>query len=362
MRMTRFRSFLTLLVLIAIGLQSANACTIPVFRYALDKWHPDPYGIHVNESWLETEAGRKFAKEVGELSHLLQVVPGEEKEGEVALLQPAPGSPEIWRGKTDVEAIRKLLISPARKQVVEGIVNGSSAVWVLVLTGDEKVDSKFEEALAKRLKYLEEVATIPPQDPFDPENKLGPGPELKVGFTLVKVDRNAEAEQLLIRMLAGRDAEELIDGKEPFAAPVFGRGRALGAWRASDLDDEGIDELSLFLLGACSCQVKAQNPGWDLLIHTDWDEKLMKVAMELERAEPEMADMKPDRPDRGEAAEVEAPKEPEVVKFGADPEPVVEAPAPASPGPAANMPRAGFVVGLGLLVVLIGFFAWRSGM
>mgnify|MGYP001547592114 CR=1 FL=1 len=33
----------------------------------------------------------------------------------------------------------------------------------------------------------------------------------------------------------------------------------------------------LFLLGACSCRVKFMNPGWDLLMDVDWDEKLMVV-------------------------------------------------------------------------------------
>ena len=29
-----------------------------------------------------------------------------------------------------------------------------------------------------------------------------------------------------------------------------------------------------FLLGACSCEVKRMNPGWDLLLRADWDEGL----------------------------------------------------------------------------------------
>ncbi|MFT5104551.1 MAG: hypothetical protein ACI9UA_000166, partial [Pseudoalteromonas tetraodonis] len=30
-----------------------------------------------------------------------------------------------------------------------------------------------------------------------------------------------------------------------------------------------------FLTGACSCQVKAQNPGWDLLLSADWEKGLL---------------------------------------------------------------------------------------
>ncbi len=61
-------------------------------------------------------------------------------------------------------------------------------------------------------------------------------------------------------MLAGPKLAELPAGK-PFVAPVFGQGRVLGAWGAESMDVEGIEEASFFLTGACSCQVKAQNPG-----------------------------------------------------------------------------------------------------
>ena len=33
----------------------------------------------------------------------------------------------------------------------------------------------------------------------------------------------------------------------------------------------------MFLLGACSCQVKRMNPGWDLLLNVDWDGALQAI-------------------------------------------------------------------------------------
>jgi hypothetical protein len=64
---------------------------------------------------------------------------------------------------------------------------------------------------------------------------------------------------------------------EPLLAPIFGRGRVLGAWPASEMGDEQIEEATLFLLGACSCQVKSQNPGWDLLLAVEWDRELQAI-------------------------------------------------------------------------------------
>ena len=35
-----------------------------------------------------------------------------------------------------------------------------------------------------------------------------------------------------------------------------------------------MEDLTLFLSGACSCQVKEQNPGFDLLLSADWNAEL----------------------------------------------------------------------------------------
>jgi hypothetical protein len=357
-RITINTRFLAILFLLIAGVQ-LYACTIPVFRYALDKWRPDPYGLSVSEKWLETVAGKEFLDGLADLPVQLQVVPTDKADGKMGLMLPAPGSPEMWEGPASVEAVRKLVDSPGRREIAKGILAGNSAVWVLVLTGDSKADAAIEAALTKRLKYLEQVAAIPPQDPFDPESQLGPGPTLRVGFAIVKVKRSDPAEELLVKMLAGPDGEELVKGNEPFAAPIFGRGRALGAWSAADLDDEGIDELTLFLLGACSCQVKAQNPGWDVLMATDWDAGLMKAAMLAEEEEKmALADAKPETP--GIADPVAKPaefEEPVTVKFSPS-EPGVETVTKAE----YDGPPKPVVMGIGLLVLVMGFFAWRSGM
>ncbi len=327
---SRYQSGLVATLLLALTVQ-AFACTVPVFRYALDRWHPDRYGLLVSESWLESKAGKAFSEKLEEFAGVVQLVPGEVEAGKVALMQPAQGSPELWRGEANIEKLRPLFNSPVRKRIVQSLVNGHSAVWVVIQSGDAKADSEFEARLQKRLNYLKQVASIPEQDPFDPENKLGPGPEMRVDFEVLKIKRDDPNEQLLIKMIAGPIGDELIKGKEPFASPVFGRGRALRAFTATDLDDEGIDELSLFLLGACSCQVKAQNPGWDLLINADWSQELMKVAMALEEkamtedagAKPELAKVKPEPEEFAKveklvkaAAAESASKEPEVVVFG----------------------------------------------
>ncbi len=59
--------------------------------------------------------------------------------------------------------------------------------------------------------------------------------------------------------------------KGPVVVPVFGRGRALEVIPAADLTGSLIEDLTLYLSGPCSCQVKERNPGFDLLMATDWE-------------------------------------------------------------------------------------------
>jgi hypothetical protein len=58
---------------------------------------------------------------------------------------------------------------------------------------------------------------------------------------------------------------------QPMAFPVFGRGRALYALVGAGIVPGTIEDASQFLVGACQCTVKADNPGIDLLMSADWD-------------------------------------------------------------------------------------------
>ena len=62
--------------------------------------------------------------------------------------------------------------------------------------------------------------------------------------------------------LRGRD--------EPMAFPVFGRGRVLYALVGAGVNAENVRHTLDFLVGGCSCTIKRQNPGVDLLLTADW--------------------------------------------------------------------------------------------
>jgi hypothetical protein len=267
---------------------TAGACTVPVFRFGLDRWQSDAYGLIADEEWKKSEAGKKVARTLEETAINLYLPKAEEeaKAGELSVVWPR-STTSAWRGKADQLDLKAMSSSSARDKIAKHILAGESAVWVMVGCGDKKKDAAFARRLGKRVKYIESVAAIPEQDPYDPDSRLGPGPELRLGFKMIRVERDDPKEKFFVTMLAGPEGEELLEGDEPFAGVVFGRGRVLGTWVASELDDEGVDEISLFLLGACSCRVKFMNPGWDLMMDLDWDEKLMEVQIARDEAEAE---------------------------------------------------------------------------
>ncbi len=254
---------------------SAHACSVPVFRYALDHWHGDLYRLEVPEGVMNGGSAARLLRPLGIGSGAnvkLETITG----SQARLLRPDKADSIVWSGTLNESSVAAIAQSPARADLVQRILAGHSIVWVLVESGSKAANDTAATTLEKRLAFLKNVTELPVMDPSDPSNKLGPGPELKIQFSLLRVRNDDPAEGIFLNALAGPKPETgLRDG--PWLAAVFGRGRVLGAWPAEGFGDEQIDEVSLFLLGACSCQVKNLNPGWDLLLQTDWDQALMQV-------------------------------------------------------------------------------------
>ncbi|MDQ3623692.1 MAG: hypothetical protein M3463_14575 [Verrucomicrobiota bacterium] len=256
----------------AVAVQGAGACSIPVFRYGLDRWPADQYRLEVPAGVMATEPLAAVFRNLGNDAPVnLRVTPlaGQPAEAPARLLFPTSDA-IAWTGRLDSASLSALTDSPARAEIARRILAGDSGVWVLVESDRREADEAFAQALEKRLRFLENVAELPHIDPNDPSSRLGLGPELRVKFSLLRVRADDPAETLLIRMLRG-PKDKTFAPDAPWAGLVFGRGRVLGAWPAADLPDETVDESSLFLLGACSCQVKDLNPGWDLLLATNWE-------------------------------------------------------------------------------------------
>ncbi len=278
--------------------RAAECCTVPVFRYGLDNWQADIFRLEFPAAATQDAKLADFFRNLGTaLPVNLEAKPGTGKEARLLFPHPEEAkSPVVWTGALTPASLAALIDSPARKEIARRVLAGESVVWVLAESGNKAEDDAIAARVEKRLRYLEQVAILQPIDPNDPTSKLGPGPALRVKFSLIRIPSLAPTggegrgegasradESLLLKMLAGpKPAADLTTG--PWLAAVFGRGRVLGAWPAADFGDAEIEEACLFLLGACSCQVKRQNPGWDMLMNVNWPEELQVAAQKASGA------------------------------------------------------------------------------
>src|SRR5205085_2643906 len=91
-----------------------------------------------------------------------------------------------------------------------------------------------------------------------------------VAFSVVRIRRDDPAEQFLVQLMLHSEPD-LPGLKGPMAFPVFGRGRLLYALVGRGITADNIGEAAGYVIGACSCEVKKQNPGVDLLLSADWE-------------------------------------------------------------------------------------------
>ena len=275
----------------------AWACSVPVFRYALEHWAAAPFQAFLFHRGPLTDAQRAAARDLGpdglagelHANISLRTVDLDEAPppdllelSRAASATPLPWlvvkfpasnrvSSTVWSAPLTAKSAAQLLDSPARKQITEQLSEGASAVWVLLESGDAARDAAAAELLDTRLKHLASILQLPKLDAQDIANGLvSVGQEgLRLEFTLLRISRRDPQEQAFIQILLGAEMD-LKDVKEPIVFPVFGQGRALYAIAGDGIRSETIDKAASFLIGKCSCQVKEQNPGTDLLLAADW--------------------------------------------------------------------------------------------
>ncbi len=311
LRKPHFLSVLLGLVL-AAGAGTALACSVPVFRYALERWEADQYSVLVFHQGKLTAEQSAWVRDLGRdglagkmAANLTLRTVDLANATDPALLRwwrpqpaatalpamvllypPAFGIPTpAWRGPLTGENVTQLLDSPLRREMAGRLLKGDSAVWVLLESGDQTLDTAAAHALDARLKHLETTLELPELDPVDViGGETGASQKkLKVVFSTLRLSRQNASESVLVRMLLNTE-DDLEATREPIVFPIFGRGRALYALVGRGINSAMIDEAAGFLTGACSCIVKDENPGIDLLMSVDWTklvEPLIKVDPEL---------------------------------------------------------------------------------
>ncbi|OVE81786.1 hypothetical protein BVY04_02440 [bacterium M21] len=298
------------------------ACSVPVFRYALERWPPAPYRMYLFHDGELADADKKVVDRIEGLwtydartaNLALKVVDvSQNAENEVYLKYvkekgiKLPCMTMLYplkRGRQNQDVplgswaltnqnLDSLIASPVRSKITEMIVDGASSVWLFIESGDEKRDKIALENLKTALKEIESLVEVPDSVAMPGEDKiveaddqLESGIELKISFPVVTMSRKDTKEEFLLKMLS--DSEDglakLTD--EPWAIPLFGRGRALYALVGEGISQDNIEETCAYLSGACSCQVKDMNPGTDILFGIDWDAVVITGTIEEKELPP----------------------------------------------------------------------------
>ena len=372
-RRPRHSAFLPLLVAAWVGVCShfasepLAACEIPVFRYALERWSPDPYQIMVVHRSPLTKEQQTLVRRMevaadqpakpANLQVLTVDLASKTDDPTLKLLQAKyetltapliavcqphsqPDATPIWTAPLTAENIDRLVDSPARQELVRRLTTGHSAVWIMLDTGNAQQDDAavavIEKELARLSKELKlpEKAVLEADEFFKPETKV----ELKIDFSLLRLKPGDVQEEAFRAMLLASEAD-LKDLKEPIVMPVFGRGRACFALVGKGISAQQMEENSRFLVGRCSCQIKHHNPGVDLLLAANWD-NLVGGRSDVSRPLPELSglgvlvvDVEP----AGEKKSTEAaPPLPQ--KLGLHPvTPVAATPVAVSPAPTTSV-------------------------
>lgn len=268
---------LTCLGLLALFASPSPACSVPVFRWALERWKASPYVVTVYHKAPLTEAQTRHAESLERPEANVAVEFSEETKGPAAG-KPLPwavvrgprdtkGAGPIWSGPLEKLEAEALCYSPARQELARKLTSGASAVWLLLESGDGKADDAADKLLRAELAQLEKDIELPPADETAPDLK-SPVP-LKVSFSVLRLRRDAPGEAMFVRQLLAVE-EGLAEVKGPIVFPIYGRARALCALHGKELTRDWVADSAGFLCRKCSCTVKRLNPGADLLVSADW--------------------------------------------------------------------------------------------
>jgi hypothetical protein len=281
----------------------AMACNVPVFRYALERWPADLYEVIVLHEGSLSDDDKATFQSLQNADHLAATPTNFRiRSADVDTISD-PELRALWNERSDRNrpllvamyprnarevpdriasamplskaSVDAMVDSPVRRKIAERLLDGDSAVWVFVPCGDEEQDQAARKMLERQMERNQAELSLPPQEEiesdefFQADNPI----ELRLSFSMVTLNRNDSKESFLLRMLLGSEPD-LEALNQPMAFPVIGRGRVLYALVGKGIFPDTIEMASRFVVGPCSCQVKDQNPGFDLLMAVDWDKKI----------------------------------------------------------------------------------------
>lgn len=159
---------------------------------------------------------------------------------------------------TDPAELRNLISSPVRDKVAAELKGGKLSVMLYLKTGIKEKDEKGIQALRKTLETSPFGQIIP----------------------VIELSRSDITEKHFISMLLNVEAD-LKSINEPMLFGIFGRFKALEPLVAVGITEENINLMIDFLTADCSCLIKDNLPGTDILYINKWDSPAIALVNEI---------------------------------------------------------------------------------
>ena len=276
----RWHLLILIILLILFISHPTHACDVPVYRYALERWVPDTYEIAIFHNGPLNAESQKILNAIPKTANVrhrwidtTQPIPAgiqaiQPQQSNTIVLRNIQSGESVWSAPFTAQSINQLLQSPARQAIIQRLLDGESAVWVQLESGDQKRDDAVANLLKAQLDIQAKTLELPIENP-----------ELQIAFSTIRFSRTDPNEQAFIQMLLSSESD-LADRQAPMVFPIFGRGRVLYALIGSGITPANIQEACVFLIGPCACEVKDDNPGIDLLVTADWQANIQTLISE----------------------------------------------------------------------------------
>ena len=146
------------------------------------------------------------------------------------------------------DELRNLTTSPLREKIAAELMAGKLCVMVYLKSDAKEKDDR-------GLQILQNAVT---SSPF---NKI---------ITVVEISRNNKEEAHFVSLLLNVE-DDLKGIQEPMLFGIFGRFKALEPLLGKGITEENIGLMIDYLTAECSCLIKDDLPGTDILFTDKWD-------------------------------------------------------------------------------------------
>jgi hypothetical protein len=158
-----------------------------------------------------------------------------------------------------------LTTSPLRKKIASELMSGKLCVMLYLTTGNKELDDK----------GMKEIETALSDSPF------------RDIITLIPLSRTSAGEAQFTNMLLNVEGD-LKTLPQPMLFGIFARFKALEPLVGKGITSENVNLMVSFLTADCSCLIKDNLPGTDILFTNKWDNPAPALVNAILDAHPEL--------------------------------------------------------------------------